>query len=92
MFQVVWLESALNDLARIWTRADSRLRRAITVSANAVDNELGASPSERGESRGGRTRVFFVEPLGIEFEIHSRRSTVDVVHVWNIRRKKKSGG
>jgi len=37
MFEVIWLEEAVNDLAGMWTRADSAGRRAITEATNAID-------------------------------------------------------
>ncbi len=40
MFQVEWLQDAVDELAAIWMQADSIQRRAITESTNAVDREL----------------------------------------------------
>ena len=41
MFRVVWLRTALDELARAWTSADTTLRQAITAVINTVDHLLG---------------------------------------------------
>jgi hypothetical protein len=87
MFQVVWVEASLDELAEIWTRADSTVRHAITVAADAVDRELSTNPYSKGESREDQERIFFVHPLGIEFSIDAQHSIIRVQRVWNIRRK-----
>ncbi len=88
MFQVVWLQSALDELATLWMGANSATRQQITSAANAVDQALQANPMETGESRDGEERVFFIQPLGIQFEIDEARSLIRVLHIWDIRRKK----
>ncbi len=88
MLRVVWLQSALDELATLWLQADSALRQAITATTQTVDQELRANPARLGESREQGERVFFVYPLGIQFEIDLQRSIVRVLHVWDIRRKK----
>jgi hypothetical protein len=67
MFQVVWLEASLDELADIWTHADSSVRQAITIAANSIDYELRTSPYNQGESREGQERVFYVYPWGFNF-------------------------
>ena len=57
MFQVEWLDDAIDELAAIWTRADSEKRRAITEASGALDRELRTNPQQQGESRGGGHRV-----------------------------------
>jgi hypothetical protein len=59
MFEVVWLEKAVSDLAEIWTRADSAGRRAITEATNAIDRTLGSDPIGSSESRIGEKRILF---------------------------------
>lgn len=87
IFFVVWTQAALNELADLWVRGDSILRKQITAAANAIDEELKLKPDEKGESRGNDDRVFFVYPLGVQFDIDHSRSTVRVFHLWDIRRK-----
>ena len=88
IFHIVWLQVALNELANLWMQADSLLRKQITAAAHAIDQELKMNPDEKGESRDNGERVFFVHPLGVQFEIDRSRSTVRIFHVWDIRRKK----
>jgi len=88
MFQVVWLQKALDELATMWTKADSALRQAITSAAHIIDQTLQFQPETHGESRPGGERVFFVHPLGITFTIFPDHDMVVIVHVWDIRRNK----
>ena len=83
MFRVRWVKSALNELASLWTSADSATRKAITDAANEIDRRLQRNPETEGESRGGMERILFVPPLGIRFEVDAQRSTVRVLHVWS---------
>jgi plasmid stabilization system protein ParE len=45
MFQVIWRQEAVNDLAEIWNHGDSALRRAITQAAQSIDQALQEDPS-----------------------------------------------
>ncbi len=84
---MIWLQSALDELTRIWTGADSPRRQAITQAAHAIDQELQRSPQDKGESREEGERVLFVLPLGILFQVDEQRSEVYVLHVWHIQRR-----
>jgi hypothetical protein len=44
MFQVVWLQTALDELAAAWTNADSSIRQEITRAAQELDRELQSIP------------------------------------------------
>lgn len=88
IFQVVWLQTALNELATIWVEADSVIRQAITEATHAIDGALQANPANQGDSREEGERVFFVYPLGIQFQIDAQHSLVRVLHVWDIRRRR----
>jgi hypothetical protein len=85
MFEVIWLEEAVNDLAEMWTRADSAGRRAITEATNAIDRTLGSNPIGSSESRTGDQRILFAEPLGALFKVDRQRRIVRVGHVWQYR-------
>lgn len=85
MFQVDWLESASDELARIWTEADSADRRAITAASHSIDQDLQVRPHRKGESRRNGRRVFFATPLGITFRVDKRQKLVTVVHVWRFQ-------
>lgn len=88
MFRVVWLQTALDELATIWMEADSPTRQAITAAAHEIDKELESDPHHAGESHNEGERVFFVPPVGVEFDLDDGRSLVRVFHVWDIRRRR----
>ena len=85
MFRVVWLETALNELAAAWTPADSTQRRAITAASHQIDQLLRSNPQGQGESRPQGHRIMFQLPLGITFEIRLQTGEVRVLHVWIVR-------
>jgi hypothetical protein len=57
MFRVQWLQGALDDLADIWTQADSALRQAITAASQALDQQLQANPYAASGSRDDEERI-----------------------------------
>ena len=52
-FRVRWKQSALDELADIWTKASSQERRAMTDAVYSIEKELAAAAAEAGESRAG---------------------------------------
>jgi hypothetical protein len=89
MFQVEWLQSALDELARLWIQADSTLRQALTAAAHEVDQRLQRDPVNEGESRPGRRRIMFVPPLAVTFRLEGDGQTVTVVEIILFRRRSK---
>lgn len=87
MFRVDWLQSALDELANIWTGADSPQRQAITAASHGIDQRLRSDPEEEGESRPGGRRVTFVPPLTITFQVEANEPVVTVIHVRMFRRR-----
>jgi hypothetical protein len=85
MFQVVWGQRAMNDLAEIWIRGDSTLRQAITQATHALDQTLQDDPFESSESREGNDRVIFASILGVLFEVDVDSRIVRVEHVWQFK-------
>ncbi|HKA08535.1 MAG TPA: hypothetical protein VKD71_14850 [Gemmataceae bacterium] len=85
MFTVDWIQSTLDELARIWLTLDSAGRRAITEAAAQIDRELTDSADVVGESRFGTLRVHYVEPLGLTFSVDVEKRTAHVVNVWLVR-------
>jgi hypothetical protein len=85
MFQVVWLQTALNELAAAWMSADSALRKAITAATQTIDRALEADPHNQGESRSPGQRFLFQPPLGLTFEVRHESGVVRVLHVWIVR-------
>jgi hypothetical protein len=84
MHEVVWTESALEELATLWLEADSVLREAIAAAQSQADRRLESNPSEAGESRPGDRRIAFFPPLGVVFSISESRRQVKVLRVWKI--------
>jgi hypothetical protein len=87
MYRVEWLQTALNQLAALWTPADSTLRQAITAASHQIDQQLQTDPISASESRPGGRRVFFASPLGILFRMEADGQTVSILRVWLFRRR-----
>jgi hypothetical protein len=79
-YSVTWLLSAQNDLADLWLAASDR--QAVTDAANFIDASLRRDPLVCGESRLGKTRVMFVSPLGVYFDVYELDLRVVVRAVW----------
>ncbi len=87
MFQVEWLQAALDELAVMWADADGAQRQAIAAASHAIDEQLRRAPENEGESRSGGRRITFVPPLAVTFAVESDRRTVTVLHVQLFRRR-----
>jgi plasmid stabilization system protein ParE len=83
-YTVLWRPTAERQLADIWLNAADRA--AVTASANWIDQQLRHDPANEGESRDGKTRIFFVPPLVIFFEVDEAGRTVYVRLVARSRR------
>ena len=84
MFLVQWIQSALDDLIRIWLMLDSTGRGAITQAAHQIDIDLADAADTVGEGRTGNLRVHYVAPLGLTFDVDARSSTVYLVKLGKI--------
>ena len=82
MYTVVWLQTALNDLARAWTNADTLQREVITKASYSMDAQLQSDPESIGESRSEGQRVAFEPPIGVLYEVHADQETVVILHFW----------
>lgn len=89
MSEVKWIQIALNDLASIWTNADSQMRKRITAATQMIDKELRMNPHEKGESRPEGYRILIELPLGVFFRVDEKKKEVEVFHVWLIRSRTK---
>lgn len=81
MFRVDWLQSALDELAALWTTADSNRRAAITAATEAIEQRLKRDASGEGESRSAGRRITFAAPLAVTFQIEPDGITATVLHV-----------
>ncbi len=89
MLHVVWLQSALDELAAIWLQADSALRQAITAASHTIDQRLSSDPLREGESRAFGVRIFFAPPLAVTYQVVADIQTVVVLHVRMLRRRRR---
>jgi hypothetical protein len=89
MYFVHWLQSALDELSAMWVQADSELRKAITDASHRVEFILRNDPLDEGESRHGTSRITFVPPLAVTFQIESDGISVTVLHVCLFKKRKK---
>jgi hypothetical protein len=80
-YRVVWIASAVDELAHAWINADSQLRELIVAAAHYIDEQLAMNPYAASESRPGGRRIQFVFPLGIHYRIEND-ATVVVTHLW----------
>jgi hypothetical protein len=82
IWTVAYKPSAEQELARLWNDAPDRA--AVTDAANQIDALLKVDPLTQGESRSGTTRILFVPPLAVLFEVSEDDRYVDVLQVWRI--------
>ncbi len=80
MYTVSWSPSAERELADIWNKASDRAE--ITAAANEIDADLARDPLTLGEARGGHTRIVFVTPLAVLFDVEETDQSVRVWDVW----------
>jgi plasmid stabilization system protein ParE len=86
MMRVEWIQSALNELAALWAKADAVRRKAITAASNQIDQRLASDPKNAGESRSGTKRILFVGPMLVYFRPEADGRTVTVLGVRESRR------
>jgi hypothetical protein len=67
MYQVVWLQTALDELAAAWTNANSSIHQEITLAAQELDRQLQSTPETRGESRAKGRRIVFHRSYAVVF-------------------------
>ena len=79
---VTWLPDADQTLMDLWMNAPDR--NAVTQAANQIDRDLRRDATGIGESRPGVTRIHFVLPLGVLYDVDPMRRTVTVWSVWHI--------
>jgi hypothetical protein len=80
MYIVAWAPSAEQDLAEIWNNASDRAE--VTAAGNEIDAALTANPLNFGEARRGITRIAFVKPLAVLFDVREDQEKVRVWDIW----------
>lgn len=87
MYEVLWEDSATNELAALWLSAPSEERAKITAATAEIDRSLQLNPTDSGESRPDGIRIHYVLPLGIRFDVDANRGVARVLQVWRVRRR-----
>lgn len=86
MYSVEWLQSALNELTRLWLSAGPASRSEVTRISSAMARRLSTDPyGGDSESRDTGTRILIERPLAITFREEADGRTITVIHVWAIR-------
>jgi plasmid stabilization system protein ParE len=81
-YTVVWVESALVELAEIWNH--SRDRNAVTAAAHVIDVELSQDGATKGAEVSEGLRAFSARPLRILFAVDEGDRIIEVVRVRRI--------
>jgi hypothetical protein len=87
MFRVEWLQSALNDLAKVWLRTDTTQRQAITAASHNIEERLRRNAPHEGESRSAGRRIMFAAPLAVIFRVERDGVTISVLQVRMFRQR-----
>ena len=83
-YTVVWLESALDDLARFWIKTVHR--QAITDSADLADDYLATDADQKGELLSEGLRAVTVGLLRLYFIVREQDRVVEIAYVKRIVR------
>jgi len=81
-YTVIWKPSVRDRLADIWISAPDR--RAVSDAAHRIDRLLQQDPADRGESRGGATRILVELPLAVVYEILEDDRLVQVLAIRHV--------
>ena len=84
-FTVVWVESALDDLARFWLKAAGK--QAITDAADLADKFLAVDPASRSDVLSEGLRAVTVGSLRLFFALHEDDRKVEMLYVKRIVRQ-----
>lgn len=85
MFRVRYTRRATSELANIWAGAAPGERTDVTRAARDADRTLQREADVAGESRVGRYRVLFSDPLALIYRLEKDGRTATVTHLWMIR-------
>jgi hypothetical protein len=80
-YQVIWPEFVRDRLIAFYeiaVRGSGTETAALNGALAAIEDALGRTPIEAGESREGNRRVIIVPPLAVEFTIDSSERRVVV--------------
>ena len=81
-YTVVWVESAVNELASLWLAGGDR--NEITTAINVIDHELGTDAESKGESASEGLRSLSAAPLRVLFAIRADDRIAEILLVRHI--------
>ncbi len=80
MYEVIWRDSALDELADAFVKADLIKREALERAVVKLNAQLASEPFDLGESREGIDRVAFDRPCAINYWVDTILRVVRVTH------------
>jgi hypothetical protein len=78
-YTVVWIESALGELADEWMKAPDR--NAVTAAVNSIDKELAVDAASKGVEMTDGMRAYFSPPIRVLYRIREDDRIVEVLRV-----------
>jgi hypothetical protein len=81
-YRLRWKRSALEELADLWTDADSSDRREINQALSSIEHELARTPLQAGESRPAGNRIVLEPPIAVVFNVDPDKQQVRVLQIW----------
>jgi hypothetical protein len=82
MYSIYRSQSAVSQLKAAWNEADDALQQTLLAAMYDLDRRLQTNPREQGESRQGTTRILFLAPLAVVFEVDEEKKMVRMVRAW----------
>lgn len=78
-YTVVWVQSAVDELADIWLQAPDR--NVVTAASHAIDQILAEDAPMKGTELSEGLRAIFVPPLRCIFTIREDDRIIEVLRV-----------
>lgn len=85
-YTVVWRPAAERTLTELWL--DSSDQERVSLAADRIDLLLADDPKRTGESRWGKTRVLFLSPLAVYYDVSDDDRQGAVWAVWRQKRER----
>ena len=82
MWAVIWVRTALDELADTMVASDLATQDDIEHRVLRLNSRLAADPLDVGESRLGNYRVEMDEYVAILFQVFQADNIVRVTHFW----------
>jgi hypothetical protein len=86
MFSIFRTGEATAPLKTAWEEGGEALRKAILQATHAIDHLLARAPHELGESREGKVRILFSNPVAVLYEVDDAQQRVNVLRAWAYNR------